>query len=773
MKVLLRIGRFGLIVLVGVLGWPGSSVLPAQQSPGAFLVFPTIPVRAGVTVVADITNTSPTEDRVVHAGLIDGSTCSSCDFSLPILAGETMTWSIELNGTGQLDVTLDSDGSLLATCPGAAGFLLVYLEDDFGSVLLDNVLVGEETVIDFSNQYAYSIPAVSLQGAGGPGPGLPEFDFDGTQFSRLPFDLTFDYLIPSGEFGLDLALFTLGYREGRPPGGTCKLTAFDDQGNPAWGVDEFGDPLPRWIRFGCWGRISLAAALAESSTPTGSARLECEVDSECDGSVDAAGGIHGAIVQTLQGAAFGRLLDAGSAPGDPVTLSLIDATSFPPDQDGDGFGDACDRCPEDPDNDDADLDGVGGPCDNCAGVVNAGQLNSDTDDLGDACDNCPLVANPTQDNSDADAPGDACDNCATEENPDQSDWDGDGPGDVCDGCPADPADECDPTHSGGQSIGPSGGTVTTADGSVILEIPAGALDNETSIFISDQGKDFVLWDPGYPAWLVVFVTIGPNGLEFNVPIEASLSWPDTPYPGDGIVDDTPIDERDLQIWRAGDPLTGVCEDHDDALLLPYCDTLENEFTVEVSGFSEFALGVRCDSSRLNNSDGDLFADLCDCAPFHSAIYPRAAEVNDNTDNQCPGDVGDGVVDEMSGNCGFHDELQRDEYSCQPLQQGAVLYQYVRWTQSDLSGDCEIGTTTDTIWFDQDLPAAPGEAFFYLTRPASPNAGSWGQARDPDLVERSFACGVESDCGDDLDEDGDYGTDCADADCVNAIECIVR
>ncbi len=64
---------------------------------------------------------------------------------------------------------------------------------------------------------------------------------------------------------------------------------------------------------------------------------------------------------------------------------------YNPDQgdiDEDGYGDVCDTCPYDADND-ADEDGVCGDIDNCPTIDNADQIDADTDGFGDVCDACP------------------------------------------------------------------------------------------------------------------------------------------------------------------------------------------------------------------------------------------------------------------------------------------------------------------------------------------------------------------------------------------------
>jgi len=107
--------------------------------------------------------------------------------------------------------------------------------------------------------------------------------------------------------------------------------------------------------------------------------------------------------------------------------------------DGDDSGDACDPCPQDPD-DDSDLDGYCADVDNCPDTTNPNQTDTDGDGIGEICDDCP--ADPDND-VDSDGHCGDVDNCPQTANPNQADADSDGRGDVCDFCPNDPGDDVD------------------------------------------------------------------------------------------------------------------------------------------------------------------------------------------------------------------------------------------------------------------------------------------------------------------------------------------
>lgn len=186
--------------------------------------------------------------------------------------------------------------------------------------------------------------------------------------------------------------------------------------------------------------------------------------------------------------------------------------------------------------------------------------------------------------NDADGYKDCVDNCPSFSNADQRDSDGDGIGDVCDPCPAVPDLTCDTQKSAGKSIGPGGGSFTTPDGSVTVDVPPGALSTDTSISVTGEAGSFELATDQGNGIAYFGITILPAGQSFTTPISITFHWPDVVEPL-GEIDGTNIKEKELIIIKDGVALTDVCEDD------PGCDMNANTFTVQVSSLSEFALWV--------------------------------------------------------------------------------------------------------------------------------------------------------------------------------------
>jgi hypothetical protein len=165
---------------------------------------------------------------------------------------------------------------------------------------------------------------------------------------------------------------------------------------------------------------------------------------------------------------------------------------------------------------------------------------------------------------------------------------------------------------------------------------------------------------------------------------------------------------------------------------------------ELNGVESEAGGVFQYGSSCDDSDGDGFLDCSacpqegpcgDCADDDPDVYVDAPEINDGFDNQCPGDSGYGIIDEISGTIGFMNPTDKTELSWPPQLQ-AIRYEVARSGWPDLGTDCIVRATSWNFWNDNETPAQ-GAGFYYLVRASEFHTGSWGQ--DSAAVERTSVC----------------------------------
>ncbi len=147
----------------------------------------------------------------------------------------------------------------------------------------------------------------------------------------------------------------------------------------------------------------------------------------------------------------------------------------------------------------------------------------------------------------------------------------------------------------------------------------------------------------------------------------------------------------------------------------------------------------------------------DCDDTQASVYPSAPEINDGLDNQCAGNAGFGMTDEITGNLGFLTSSDKTKLSW-GAQPGATGYTLARSPFRDLHAGCKLGSSAVPSLSDAEVPAQGG-VFYYLVRAASPWMGSWGQRTSG--AERAVCTG----CGGSADQCDDANACTAGDTCV--------
>jgi oligopeptide transport system substrate-binding protein len=156
--------------------------------------------------------------------------------------------------------------------------------------------------------------------------------------------------------------------------------------------------------------------------------------------------------------------------------------------------------------------------------------------------------------------------------------------------------DVDPAGDGmtAEVIGSSGGTITTEDNVVSVDVPAAALQEEVTLSVTDLGGDYQVTTSQEEMDVLSSFSIQPHGLHFSVPVTLTFSWNDTD--NDGLVDVTLQPEENIMLIKDGEPITPLpCKDN------PNCDRVANTLSVDVTSFSLFELVSPVDQSPVDKT----------------------------------------------------------------------------------------------------------------------------------------------------------------------------
>jgi len=255
----------------------GASVASAginSKEVGAVLVFPEYYAMdqtespSGTTMYTYLTITNDKSTEVnAHIEVIGGVACDDCNFDLFLTGFQTKRLLMKREMVGQNWATVVYDASphsvtgtpvILGACPEEKGFVVAILEyAQDGRVfeprrtLGENMLHGDEVVVNLSTASVSQVGAIAVQGAG-PNSGGRRLDFDNQEYAAFPSIVTTNFWAANDRVDPRLILFNVDFNTHRGPGDSAPSTACSMNF-----VNAEERVYSRNFGFGCWSDTRL------------------------------------------------------------------------------------------------------------------------------------------------------------------------------------------------------------------------------------------------------------------------------------------------------------------------------------------------------------------------------------------------------------------------------------------------------------------------------------------------------------------------------------
>ena len=294
--------RIALVACIVMIGAGATYAGINSKEVGALLIYPeywaeTWEENGGSNVDTYITITNDKSSPVnAHIEIIGGDECDDCNFDLALTGFQSKRLWLNrelVNATDYATVIYDASDSttpeIITACPEEHGFIVAILESpgvEPRTTLGENMLHGDEVVLDLDAGTATQVGAIAVQGVG-PNNGDRWLAFNNMEYAAFPSIVTANFWAPNDYVDPHLILFNVNFTTGTFPVGntSCTINYADAEEN----MDS------RSFNFGCWVDVALAdlaPGLNESILGTANGFLWAACDA----------GTHGALLtNTLSG----------------------------------------------------------------------------------------------------------------------------------------------------------------------------------------------------------------------------------------------------------------------------------------------------------------------------------------------------------------------------------------------------------------------------------------------------------------------------------------